>query len=56
MTKIETCWECGRENQRCNAATSDKDGKVMWVCRRCWHDLGYDDYQYEHREQRSNEA
>ena len=45
----KTCWECGKELERCRIASIRPNGDIEWVCRRCWKELRYDDHMYEHR-------
>ena len=40
----KVCSECGKERERCRAASVDAQGEILWVCRACWRALGYDEF------------
>lgn len=48
--KREVCWECGKERERCKAATVNRHGDVEWICPQCWREWDYDRYLYEHKQ------
>ena len=51
MKDAKVCTACGKLMERCRAATQRADGEIEWVCRRCWRELEYDKYMYEHRKE-----
>ena len=47
--KQHLCSECNKMRERCRAASVDEHGNIIYVCRQCWNQKGYDMNLYEYR-------
>lgn len=44
MRKVQVCWECCKERERCRVVTQHENGDLEYVCPQCWKALDYDLY------------
>lgn len=54
--RVQTCFECDRDRERCIPTHVGKDGTIYYVCPKCYKLLEYDKYLYDYHQRGDDEC